>query len=247
VKLRPEDRYPAACLAVLTVWWALMAIAPSYRDSWLHENLLVFVGVPFLVWSHPRWLRLSNVSYTLITIFLCMHLVGAHYTYSEVPLFDRIKDWCELSRNHYDRLVHFSFGLLLAYPVRELYMRVAAAKGFWSYYLPVEVVMAFSMLYEIIEWLFVEAVDPAAGTAFLGTQGDVWDAHNDMALASLGAFIAMLITALINAYLQADFAREWAESLRIKGREPLGETAIMRMLMGKRKQSTDERGPSKRN
>jgi putative membrane protein len=107
--------------------------------------------------------------------------------------------------------------------------------------------MSTSMMFELFEWGAAELFGGDLGMAYLGTQGDVWDAHNDMALASLGAFIAMLITALINAYLQADFAREWAESLRIKGREPLGETAIMRMLMGKRKQSTDERGPSKRN
>jgi len=200
-----------------------MAIAPTYRVSWLHENLLVFVGIPCFVWGHRRWLRLSKVSYTLLTVFVCMHLLGAHYTYSEVPLFDKLKEWFSWERNHYDRLVHFSFGLLLAYPVRELFMRVASAKGFWSYYLPLEIVMATSMLYEIIEWLFVEAVDPAAGTAFLGTQGDPWDAQKDMALATLGAFITMTVTMLHNVRRNPEFKREFLDSLRVKRTEPLDE------------------------
>ncbi len=90
--------------------------------------------------------------------------------------------------------------------------------------------MSTSMLFELIEWLIVELVSDNAGTAYLGTQGDLWDAHKDMALASLGALIAMVLTAITNAALRKDFAREWGESLRIKRTEPLGELALERML-----------------
>jgi putative membrane protein len=90
--------------------------------------------------------------------------------------------------------------------------------------------MSTSMLYELIEWGAALVVGGDLGQAYLGTQGDEWDAHKDMALASLGALISMCITAAINVYLQRDFAHEWAESLRVHGREPLGEVAIKQML-----------------
>ena len=208
-----RDRYALGCLVALTLWWALLAVAPKYRESWLHENLLVFVGVPLTAWLDRR-VRFDRLSLTLITLFLALHLVGAHYTYSEVPLFDRIRDWAGYSRNHYDRVVHFSFGLLLAYPIRELFRKVARARGFWSYFLPLLLVMATSAFYEIIEWLFAAAVEPAQGTAFLGTQGDQWDAQKDMALASLGALLALLVTLLFDLRRHPDFAAEFRESLR---------------------------------
>lgn len=133
-------------------------------------------------------------------------------------------------RNHFDRLVHFSYGLLLAYPIREIFLRVANVRGFWGYFLPLDVAMSTSMIFELFEWGAAVLFGGDLGMAYLGTQGDIWDAHKDMALASLGALIAMGITVAINLSLQRDFAREWAESLRVKKTEPLGETAIARML-----------------
>ena len=133
-------------------------------------------------------------------------------------------------RNHFDRLVHFSYGLLLAYPAREVFLRVADVRGFWGYYLPLDVVMATSMLYELIEWGAAMALGGDLGTAYLGTQGDPWDAQKDMALATAGAIAAMLITAAINWQTQRDFAREWADSLRVKRHRPLGEETLTRRL-----------------
>ena len=133
-------------------------------------------------------------------------------------------------RNYFDRMVHFLFGFLLAYPIRELFMRVAGARGFWGYYLPLDLTMSFSMLYELIEWAAAEVFGGELGAAYLGTQGDVWDAHKDMALASLGALIAMFVTALVNRHLQRDFAAEWAESIRVKRKKPLGEEAIVKSI-----------------
>jgi len=208
-----RDRYALGCLLALSAWWAILAIAPTYRESWFHENILVFVGVPFTVWLDRR-VRFDRLSLTFITLFLALHLVGAHYTYSEVPLFDRIRDWGDYSRNHYDRVVHFSFGLLLAHPIRQLFRKVARARGFWSYFLPLLLVMATSALYEIIEWLFARVVEPAQGTAFLGTQGDIWDAQKDMALASVGALLALLATLFFDLRQHPDFAAEFRESLR---------------------------------
>jgi putative membrane protein len=131
-------------------------------------------------------------------------------------------------RNNFDRVVHFCYGLFLAYPVREVFLRIANVRGFWGYFLPLDLTMSSSMIYELIEWAAALIFGGHAGMAYLGTQGDVWDAHKDMALASLGALIAMTLTALINWRYQRDFAREWTESLRIKRRKPLGEDELLR-------------------
>jgi putative membrane protein len=229
--------YLLVLVALFAVVWTGLAIAPLYRHDWMLENFLavLFMGTLALTW---RRFPLSRVSYTLIFIFLCLHEVGAHYTYAEVPynewteaLFGRsLNDMMGWQRNHFDRLVHFSYGLLLAYPVREVFLRIANVRGFWGYFLPLDITMSTSMIFELFEWGAATVFGGDLGMAYLGTQGDVWDAHKDMALASLGALIAMCMTAAINLSLQRDFAREWSESLRVKQMEPLGETAIARML-----------------
>ncbi len=232
-----HKRYCLILASLFTAWWTWLAIAPLYRSDWLLENVLVILFAIILVWSYWR-LPLSRVSYTLIFVFLCLHVVGSHYTYAEVPYDDWIRSLTGGSlneamgweRNHFDRAIHFVYGLLLAYPIREVFLRVAEARGFWGYFLPLQFTMATSMLYELIEWAAALIFGGELGMAYLGTQGDIWDAHQDMLLASLGAAVAMALTALINAQLQRDFAREWADSLRVKGRQPLGEVEIARML-----------------
>lgn len=117
---------------------------------------------------------------------------------------------------------------------------MAEVRGVWGYYLPLDVTMATSMLFELFEWGAVELFGGDLGVAYLGTQGDVWDAHKDMVLATLGAMIAMFVTAVINVSLQRDFARELAESLRVKQQHPLGEEEIARMLRERRKGRSEE-------
>ena len=232
-----HKQYRLLLLSVFVLLSAALAIAPRDRYDWMLENALVLVFALFAVLS-VRWIPLSRVSYTLIFVYLCLHEFGAHYTYSEVPydewwrsLFgSSLNEQLGWQRNNFDRLVHFSYGLLLAYPMRELFLRVADARGFWGYFLPLDVTMSTSMLFELVEWAAAEIFGGDLGVAYLGTQGDPWDAQSDMALASLGALIAMVVTALVNMALQRDFGREWAESLRVKRRQPLGEVAIARMI-----------------
>ena len=206
-------------------WWILMAIQPLDVKDWLMENVLVVLGLALLLFTAKAF-PLSRISYTCIFVFMVLHALGAHYTYAKVPY----QEWFPAlagGRNHFDRLVHFSYGLLLAYPIREMFMRIGNVRGFWGYFLPLDLTMSTSMLYELIEWAAAETVGSDLGQAYLGTQGDVWDAHKDMALASLGALISMTITALINRRMQRDFAAEWAESIRVKRRRPLGEDALV--------------------
>lgn len=181
--------------AVYAVVWIVTAIRPVYPTDWMLENVLVVVFVPLIVLGYRRF-PLSDVSYIAITIFMILHAVGAHYTYAEVPLGYWAQESFGLARNHYDRLVHFSFGLFLAYPIREIFLRLVHARGFWAYYFPLDVTLAFSALYEIIEMVVAMVVSPGAGDAYLGTQGDPFDGIRDMAMAFLGAVLCMCIVAL---------------------------------------------------
>ena len=179
-----------------TLVWAWATINPLHPADWLLENILVIVFVILLIVTYKKF-PLSDLSYILITIFLTLHTIGSHYTYAEVPFGFWLQETFNFDRNHYDRIVHFSFGLLLAYPIREVFLRVAHAKGFWAFYLPLDVTLAFSALYEIIEWGAARVFGGELGAAYLGTQGDIWDAQKDMLAATVGAIICMTITALV--------------------------------------------------
>jgi putative membrane protein len=213
---------------VYAVWWVIMAINPHHFSDWVLENVLVVGAVALLFFTRNSF-PLSRVSYTCIFVFMMLHALGAHYTYAEVP-YEKWFPFFEGGRNHFDRLVHFAYGLLFAYPIREMFLRIGNMRGFWGYFLPLDLTMSTSMIYELIEWAAAEVFGGELGAAYLGTQGDVWDAHKDMALASLGALIAMFVTAMINRYLQRDFANEWAESIRVKRRKPLGEEAVVKSI-----------------
>lgn len=229
-------RFLAVNLALFGVWWVLMAIRPYDLKDWALENVLTVPAILVLI-ATRRGFPLSRVSYLLVFVFLALHTLGSHYTYAMVPYDEWSRALTGVSldaaagftRNMYDRLVHFCFGLLLAYPVREMFLRVAQVRGFWGYYLPLDVTMALSALYELIEWGAAEVFGGDLGVAYLGTQGDVWDAQKDMASATVGALCAMLITAGLNFWLERDHAREWADSFTVKDQRPYGEDEIMRL------------------
>jgi putative membrane protein len=140
-------------------------------------------------------------------------------------------------RNHYDRMLHFLFGLLLAYPIREVFVRIVNVKGFWSYYLPWDVTISFSVIFEFFEWGAATVFGGDLGVAYLGTQGDVWDAHKDMLLATIGGLITMCVVAFINWKFNRRFADEIAESLSVKQKTPLGEHRIRNWFRRKKKDS----------
>ena len=170
--------------------WVFGAFSPVDRGTWLLENGLVFAGVGLLAATHRRFV-FSNVSYGLIFVFLGLHVVGSHYTYSAVPLGDWIRAALDLQRNPYDRFVHFAFGLLLAYPLRELCLRIVHVHRIWSYVAPPAIVLSLSSLYEIVESWAARLAAPDLGLAFVGAQGDIWDGQKDMSLAFVGSLLAM--------------------------------------------------------
>ncbi len=192
-----QNRFLQVLLLWLLTLWAAMAIAPFDRGDWLLENVLVFVYAALLIFTYPRF-RFSNLSYGLFGVFLSLHMVGAHYTYAETPFGFWLQELLGLSRNHYDRIVHFSFGLLIAYPFREFLVRVTGVRRKWSYLMVMITVLGFSGFYEALEGAAAVVVSPELGLAFLGTQGDIWDAQKDTALAFAGSIIAMVFTWLVD-------------------------------------------------
>lgn len=184
-------------LQLMVVWllvlWTIAAIEPFNRRDWLLENLLVFMYSGLLVTSYRRF-AFSNLSYALFTVFLSLHLVGAHYTYEHAPPGSWLQALFDIERNHYDRIVHFAFGLLIAYPFREILLRAAGVRPAWSYFVAVSCILAFSAFYELLEGAVAAVVSPELGAAYLGTQGDSWDAQKDAFLAFSGALLTMALS-----------------------------------------------------
>jgi len=135
-----------------------------------------------------------------------------------------------VTRNHYDRIVHFSFGLLWAYPVREVAKRIGQLKGVWAIWIPIELVLALSCIYELFEWAVAVLFGGDLGIAYLGSQGDIWDAQKDMLMAGIGSIIAMIVTSLfILRYDAKGFWEEFKESFKVKDKEVLGERALSKL------------------
>jgi putative membrane protein len=174
---------------IVSVW---MAQTPADPEFWLLASILPTGFVIVLIVTH-RMFPLSHASYTLITVFLTLHTVGVHYTYAEVPVGTWLQQALDLNRNHFDRIVHFSFGFLLVYPIEELFSLLGGLRGWLLYYLSVMTVLGLSGLWEIVESWVAGAVHPELGITYLGSQGDVWDAQKDMAAALYGALIFMAL------------------------------------------------------
>ncbi len=194
---------------ILSLIWLWAAINPLSREDWLLENLLVFFFAALLLATYRRF-AFSLTSYWLFCLFMALHLYGSHYTYSETPLGFWLQETLGFARNHYDRLVHFSFGLLLAYPLRELLRRSAGLTNWWLDILSLTLVMAMSGVYEQVEMLAALIVNPELGTAFLGTQGDEWDAQKDAGLAMLGALSLLTLLRLGSPWVRDDNRRRAA-------------------------------------
>jgi putative membrane protein len=177
--------------------WIVSAIHPVMPVDWWVENGLVFVCVGLLIATH-RWIVFSELSYVLILVFLCLHEWGAHYRYATVPIGEWVKAVFHTTRNDYDRVVHFAFGLLLAYPHREVLLRKAKLNWRWAAMLTPILILGYGAGYEIIEAVAATVLSPDAGEAFLGLQGDPWDTHKDMFMAFAGAIVAMAATAMLS-------------------------------------------------
>jgi putative membrane protein len=185
---------PLALLAAAGIVFAWSAIAPHDRLTWFLEIAPLVVAVP-LLWLTWRRFPLSPLVYVLIALHAVILMVGGHYTYAQVPLGFWAQEALGTARNHYDRLGHFAQGFVPAMIAREVYLRrTPLRRGGWLFFFVACTCLAISAFYEFTEWWAALAGGESA-TAFLGTQGDVWDTQWDMFLALLGSLTAQLTLA----------------------------------------------------
>jgi putative membrane protein len=171
------------------------AVHPVMPEDWWAENGLVFLFAAALIATY-KWLPLSDLSYLLIFVYLSLHEWGAHSRYAFLPMGEWMRNMFHTTRNDYDRVVHFGFGLFMAYPQREVLLRKARLAPGWALFLPVWLILGYGAFYELIEAVAATVLSPDAGDAFLGLQGDPWDTHKDMFMAFAGAIVAMIIIAV---------------------------------------------------
>ncbi len=175
--------------AIYIVVWIIMAINPKYPSDWLLENILVFIFFPFVVWMDSKH-NYTLLSIIFLLIFASLHSLGSHYTYAEMEHFNVITEFFGFERNHFDRLVHFLFGFLFFRILFEMITPgISTVKTAFIY--TFTMIVSISALYEVLEWLAAVTVHPELGVAFLGTQGDVWDAQQDTLVATMGALLHM--------------------------------------------------------
>ncbi len=183
---------PLICMVIVLATLLWSAIGPYDWPTWIMETLPVWIAVAILIPTRHKF-PLTNLAYILIAIHAVILIVGAHYTYARVPLFDWIKEALGTERNSYDGLGHLAQGFIPALIARELLIRTSDLKrGKWMFVLIVLSCLGISAIYELIEWGAAEAAGGGA-VEFLGTQGDVWDTQKDMALAGIGAALSLLI------------------------------------------------------
>ena len=176
-------------LALIFIW---SAIHPYDYFTWFLEVSPVIIALPILVYTYKKF-PLTNLSYLLILIHAVILMVGGHYTYAEMPVFNWLRDTFDLSRNYYDRLGHLAQGFVPAMIAREILIRNNVIKtSVWLFFIVCCICLAISACYEFIEW-WVAVASGESADAFLGTQGDVWDTQWDMFLALIGAILAQIL------------------------------------------------------
>jgi putative membrane protein len=186
------DSVPRVQLAAVGAVFVWSFIGCHDVFTWCLEVLPAVIGIPALIWLYPR-LRFTNLVYGLIGIHASILMIGGHYTYAEMPVFNWIKDWLHLDRNYYDRLGHFAQGFVPAMIAREvLLQRTALQRGKLLNYLIFSCCMAISAMYELFEFAAAKLTGTAAD-AFLGSQGDVWDTQWDMTWCLIGTVCSLVL------------------------------------------------------
>lgn len=185
-----RNRWLQVSAGVYLVLWAALSLGPRTRFGWLLESLPLLLMIPLLAWVHRKG-PLSDLSWLCFGGVALLHMEGAHHTYAQVPFGAWLQQVWGLQRNPYDRLVHFAFGFAIAYPMREILLKAIPARGFWTYWLPFNGILAASGAYEIVEWAVAVRVPAPVADAYVAVQWDVWDAQKDMLMATLGAALSL--------------------------------------------------------
>ncbi|HCG8478101.1 TPA: DUF2238 domain-containing protein [Vibrio parahaemolyticus] len=178
----------------LTIFYAIVflfsALEPSSRAVWFAE-IIPAIGILIAIWTISIRYQFSNTAYLLMFIWLCLHTIGAKYTFAEVP-FDWFNNLIGSERNNFDRVAHFAIGLY-AYPIAEYLIRNKKFNPTFSCWFALFAIMSLAAGYEIIEWWYAELAGGDEGIAFLGSQGDIWDAQKDMLCDTTGAILSLFL------------------------------------------------------
>ena len=188
----PSNKSPVLywLTALYSIVFIFSAIEPSSRAVWIAE-IIPAVGVLAVIWWVSRSYRFSNTAYVLMFVWLVLHTIGSKYTFAEVP-FDWFNQLIGSERNQFDRVAHYSIGLY-AYPIAEYMIRKNLANAGIAIFFALFAIMSLAAGYEIIEWWYAALPGGDEGIAFLGSQGDVWDAQKDMMMDTLGALTSLVL------------------------------------------------------
>ena len=188
-----SEKYHITLLTIVLILWVWSGIGPhDTRLTWVLETAPVMIALPIILFTYKRF-PLTNLTYTLIAIHAMILILGGHYSYAKVPLGFWMEDWFGWTRNNYDKIGHFMQGFGPAIYTREIIARTSPLKrGKLLGLMSISIPLAFSALYEIIEWL-ASLSNPADTEAFLGTQGYIWDTQSDMFLCLVGSVVALLL------------------------------------------------------
>ncbi len=185
------SNFPKIIFIVFIILWIFLFSVTPNNFNWFLENIAVFVALPLVVLSYFKF-RLSNSSYFFIFIFAVFHVLGAYNTYGASPWGDWLKVIFNLNRNHYDRIVHFLYGVFIVPVGLDLFKNYLPKNRWLATFFVFSVVVSVGALYEISEFLVGQIVDPKAGLNFLGFQGDIWDTQKDMSLQAIGSLIGLI-------------------------------------------------------
>ena len=190
--MKNNNKFIFWLLGVYLVEFVVLAFNPVDRATWFVENLTVWIILGAILVLYALRIRFSNLAYILMFVLIYLHTIGGHWTFALVP-FDWVTDFFSFSRNHFDRLAHFSVGFY-AFAIAEwLWSKKLVSNKFLLFTYPVFAIATVSMTYELIEWIYAATANPEAGIAYLGSQGDIWDAQKDMLADTLGAIFATMI------------------------------------------------------
>jgi len=178
-------------LATYVVLFVTLAIDPVDRDTWFVENLTVWLIIAVIITLYLKGTVFTKTAYALMFVLIYLHTIGGHWTFALVP-FDWVTHFFHFSRNHFDRIAHFSVGFY-AFAIAEwVWEKRLVRNRFLLFTYPVFCISTIAMSYELVEWIYAVLSDPAAGAAYLGSQGDIWDAQKDMLADTLGALVSVM-------------------------------------------------------
>lgn len=195
--MNTSSKFLAGLFWFYVVLFLVLAIDPVNRTTWFAENLTVWIILAVIIGLYRNGVRFSKLAYALMFVLIYLHTIGGHYTFALVP-FDWVTDFFGFSRNHYDRLAHFSVGFY-AFAIAEwLWNKKLVANKFLLFTYPVFLIATIAMSYELVEWLYAAKANTADAMAYLGSQGDIWDAQKDMLADTLGALFATSVFFLVH-------------------------------------------------